>query len=184
MSHRYRMLIILILCSALVLFSCGGERFSFSDCFERSFSANVRVVNGTDEYLAQIAVDAVIDTVTGEEAADRGRDAYIRYLSPDSISDITVQRTGGEVTVGVSGIEIKPSPAIAQRYTAIVDMLDIRAFCFKGAERKETDGTDVYEAVYSYEGKDAVVLYECTSKLPVSLRTSDIMIYFTEFVYT
>ena len=176
--------VLLLLCGMLFIISCGAVAPDFSDVFERAFDASMVIQDGEREYKASISMSALSDIDTSVADATNARNGSVRYLSPDSISDITARRENGVVTIGVSGIEITPSPSISEKYVTLLNWLDLRGNMIYDASKRENDSTTCYEVEYITESGNVSIIYDYTTKLPISLSIGNIKITFTEFVYT
>lgn len=184
MSYRFRCILTLLLCGTFYLVSCGSVCPEFSDSFEKAFRASVIIEDGEKEYKASISMSALTVIDTSVSDAFELRDGSIQYLSPDSISDITAQRCGGVVTIGVSGIEITPSPSVSEKYVMPLYWLDLRGNMIQKVTEIEGEGAACFEAEYITENGTATVSFDRETKLPISFSTGDIKITFTEFLYT
>ena len=184
MFRRCIALLLSVLILPLCCLSCSSrESDTVAHTFERSFSAVLTVNNGKSEYRAQVTLSAITDPVAGGSDTASPRDGRVQYLSPDSISDIYAERTDAKVKVGLSGIEITPSPEISEKYVRLLDMLDIRSDQLTSFSKTEIDGREVCEAVFSSSAVEVKVLFDRETLVPISLTSDEIQMQFNEFVY-
>ncbi len=184
MSRRLLIFLSAVITSAVFFISCSPQHNdTVARTFERAFSVDVTVSNAQAEYHAKIIMSALPDAVSGETGEGYLRDGSVQYISPDSISDIYAKRTDSVVVVGVSGIEITPSPEIAEKYVRLLDILDIRSEQMKSVSKVQTDGIACTEAVFSHEGGEVRVIFDADTNMPIKADCGDIKIQFSEFVY-
>ncbi len=186
MSTKISVVSVSLALVAFLLLSCApAEDSALGAIFEKPFSAKVSVTNDEGGYSATVTLasaEQITDTdETGQTAV---RDGNIVYTSPDSLTDISAVRTAGTVSVNVSGIDIVPSPNIAQKYTYLIDVLDLRASELSETKRQELDGVQSTVLTFISDGREVRVSVESGTGRPTSLESEGIRLTFDEFTYT
>lgn len=164
----------------LSFFSCSHKNTEvYSSVLERSFSCKVSVRRDDTEYVADVTLYGRGETVSTET----GRDGSIVYLSPDSLSDITASRTGGCVSVNVSGIIVTPSEKVGARYAALLDVLDMRACEMLECKPDKTGERAVMCVSFYHSDKNYTLLVDESTAVPISLEGDGISVRFSDFIY-
>ena len=173
-----------VVCLSFILvlsfFSCSHKNTDvYSSVLERSFSCKVTVLNEQTEYKADVTLYAASEP---DELAV-ARDGSIVYMSPESLSDITANRTGGVVTVNVAGIIVTPSEKVGERYAALLDMLDLGSGEMLDCKTEKIDERTYVSVSFFRSGKNYKLLVDEDTAIPVSLEGDGISIKFSEFIY-
>lgn len=193
MSQKISVVSISLALLSLMLFSCAKRDESYLSVFERSFSANVTVINADGEYRATVSLSELSqqndDIETQKEPCDTQtngsdlRDGNISYTYPQTITEISAVRVDGSVCVNVCGIDVRPSENIASKYTYLLDLLDIRRDKVKDAEDSEFEGRAAVILTFDFDDEETTVYIDCESKLPILLKNSTVTLYFDSFTY-
>ncbi len=179
MSCKISVVSISIALLSLLFCSCSIQDCPKLSVFESSFSADITVKNEDGEYEATLTLadGSVIDTANDGSA----RDGNIVYTSPETVGGISAVRMGGEVTVNVCGIQIKPSANIASKYTALLDMLDISSAEVGDAQYSEYEGAACVVYNITHDQEPYQVYIDRTSEMPLMLKCADMTVLFRSF---
>ena len=178
-----------------LLFTSCSQKTDRTVCrvFEKPFCAELTVKNAEGEYCASVTLGAVPDKAAETNEADgqdigqnttAPRDGNVVYTSPDNITGISAVRTSGSVSVNVCGIEVVPSENIAQRYTYLLDLLDMRADEVTEMHDDEYSGRGVTVLKFIHGGEEVSVCIDKESGAPIYLDGNDIALTFDKFIYT
>lgn len=173
----------LSLALVLLFFSgCSDADISvYADVLSRPFCADVSVVNLETEYNATVTLhDRVKNEQTGEYML---RDGEVLYTSPESLSDISATRYKGTVTVGVGGVVLTPSEKVGQRYSAIIDTLDLGAHEMLDWQKVTVSDRVVRRIRYLHQDNEVILFVDDETKLPISLECGAMKLSFGKFVY-
>ena len=185
MSAKFSVVCLSITLVAFLLFSCApAYENECKSAFERPFSAEITLKRPETEYKASVTLSATPTLDTGTDDTALKRDGMVVYTYPDTLSGLSLVRAGDEVRLNVSGIEIVPSRSIADKYTFVLDLIDIRAESISGIRQVSLDGTDAYELSFEHEGERYAACIEKESRIPLFIEGADIKITFDTFVYT
>jgi len=190
MSQKISVVSISLALLSLMLFSCAKRDDSFLSVFQRPFSANVTVLNADGEYCATVTLaepkQPTTDTGASNEQGGEPsglRDGNVSYTFPETITGISALRSGGDVTVNVCGIDVRPSENIASKYTYLLDLLDIHPDKITDSETGEYEGSAVVILHYAVGDEETDVYIDRESKLPIMLKNTTVTLYFDSFTY-
>ena len=174
MSQKISVVSISLALLSLMLFSCAKRDDSFLSVFQRPFSANVTVLNADGEYCATVTLaepkQPTTDTGASNEQGGEPsglRDGNVSYTFPETITGISALRSGGDVTVNVCGIDVRPSENIASKYTYLLDLLDIHPVIRRQRRRDPSPDPTDRRCLYrsGEQASDNAEEYDCYAVL-------------------
>ncbi len=183
MSGKISVVTISLALVSLLFCSCAPTKdTALNSLFESSFSADVSVECDGGEYEATLTLAQLrFGESEASEGEDYLRDGNIAYTYPETVSGISAVRMGGEVTVNVCGIELKPSENIAKKYTALIDTVDIRACEIERVEYKEHEGRECAVLYVEHGDESAQAYIERGSNIPIMIKTDTLCLTFKSF---
>ncbi len=183
MSVKISVVTLSLALMSLLCCSCVKTNDSeFCSVFEGSFSAEISVKSEESEYEATITLASAVDnSVQDEKRENQNRDGNVVYSYPETVSGISAVRVGGEVSVNVCGIDIRPSQNIARKYTLLIDMADIRASSVERIEYKEYDGRACAVLYVNSADELSEVYIDRESKAPLLIKNDNLSVTFKSF---